>query len=416
MTSTSLLTTTEASLWEAVTRYATFFEIWSKVSTGQPIWRANARQTVGAIGGYLQGGGHGPMSHEFGLGADNVLEWQVVLASGEVVTANACQHRDLFAALRGGGGGTYGIVTSATIKAYQDHPVLGHNLEIAALDDASALVNATGAILSGYSQLVEEGFSGTAILSRFVGPLAYTHSFAKLLKSNSTSAVEKAKGVMNQRIVDKLTKLNGTSLFVRSTFTMHPSFLSWFMATHDGTPGQNRPIMASRFLDKSSLQSPQKDLTNLIETLISGQGTETATYSATLFNLVAGGQVRKPQPLAAVNPAWRTAYVLAQQIDFWPDNAGYEEIAQVKRDLTETKLAALKALAPGTGTYGNEADPWDPDWRHDWFGEDNYRFLLAVKQRYDRDNVFWCWRCVGNDARAEVTGGALYGPLCETGL
>lgn len=391
-------------------------DISKQISREKPVRRTDSEQTVGAIGGYLQGGGHGPLSHEFGLGADNVLEWKVVLASGETVTANACQQQDLFAALRGGGGGTYGIVTSATIKAYKDHPVLGHDLVIAATNNSSALVNATGDILSGYPEVVEEGFSGSAILSRIDGPLAYTHSFAKLLRSNSTSAVDKAKGIMNQRIVEKLIKLNGTSLFVQSTFTPYPSFLSWYTATHHGTPGQNRPIMASRFLDKSSLQSPPQKLSGLVETLIAGQGAETATYSVTLFNLVAGGKVLEPQPLTAVNPAWRKTYVLAQQIDFWPDNAGYQEIAQVKRDLTDQKLKALKELAPGTGTYGNEADPWDPDWRSDWFGEDNYRFLLAVKQKYDPDNVFWCWRCVGNDAWGEVTGGALYGPLCQTGL
>ncbi|KAJ2980526.1 hypothetical protein NQ176_g2581 [Zarea fungicola] len=256
-------------------------------------------ETVGTIGGYLQGGGHGPLSHEFGLGADNVLEWKVVLASGEITTANACQNQDLFAALRGGGGGTYGIVTSATIKAYKDHPVLGHDLAIAAIDNSSALVNSTGDILSGYPEIVEEGFSGTAILTRAVGPLAYIHYFGKLLRSNTTTEVGKAKAVMEHGIVNRLAKLNGTSLSVKSTFTTYPSFLAWYKATHNGTPGQNRPIMASRLLDKQSLQSPPPRLTGLVETLIAGQGAETTTYSATLFNLVAGGKVLEPQPLAA---------------------------------------------------------------------------------------------------------------------
>ncbi|KAJ3496268.1 hypothetical protein NLG97_g2784 [Lecanicillium saksenae] len=356
-------------------------------------------ETVGTIGGYLQGGGHSPMSHEFGLGADNVLEWEVVLASGEIVIANACQHQDLFTALRGGGGGTYGIVTSVTIKAHQDHPVLGHDLDIVALNDSSTLVNATGNIVSGYISLVEEGFSGTAILSR----------------RNSTTVVQKAKAIMNDQVVGGIMKLNGTFLLVESAFTIYPSFLSWYSATHkERTPGANRPIMASRFLDRESLKSPHEKLTNLINTLLAGQGTETATYSATLFNLVAGGKVLEEQPLAAINPAWRKTYVLAEQTDLWPDNAGYQEIAQVKKDLTEKKLKALKDLAPGTGTYGNEADPWDPDWRHDWFGAENYKYLLSVKRKYDPDDIFWCWRCVGNDAWAEVTGGTLYGPLCQT--
>jgi FAD/FMN-containing dehydrogenase len=40
------------------------------------------------------------------------------------VTANAYQNTDLFFALRGGGGGTYGVVVSATLKAYPNYPVI----------------------------------------------------------------------------------------------------------------------------------------------------------------------------------------------------------------------------------------------------------------------------------------------------
>lgn len=52
------------------------------------------------------------------MGSDNVLEATVVLINGTVVTTNACNHPDLFYAIRGGGGGTYGIVTSVVMKAY----------------------------------------------------------------------------------------------------------------------------------------------------------------------------------------------------------------------------------------------------------------------------------------------------------
>ena len=53
------------------------------------------------------------------LGVDNVLEFTIVLANGTLTTTNAHQYPDLFWALRGGGGGTYGVVLSAT---YQTHP------------------------------------------------------------------------------------------------------------------------------------------------------------------------------------------------------------------------------------------------------------------------------------------------------
>jgi FAD/FMN-containing dehydrogenase len=56
--------------------------------------------TVG-IGGYLTGGGHSPISALLGLGSDQVLELNVVTASGEQLTVNECQNTDLFWALRG---------------------------------------------------------------------------------------------------------------------------------------------------------------------------------------------------------------------------------------------------------------------------------------------------------------------------
>ena len=52
------------------------------------------------------------------VGVDNVLQFTVVLADGSHVTTNSYQHPDLFWALRGGGGSTYGVVTSATYKTY----------------------------------------------------------------------------------------------------------------------------------------------------------------------------------------------------------------------------------------------------------------------------------------------------------
>jgi hypothetical protein len=67
-------------------------------------------QTVGAMGGYVQGGGHSPLSTLHGMAADQLLNLEVVTADGRFVTANAKENADLFWALRGGGGSTYGYV------------------------------------------------------------------------------------------------------------------------------------------------------------------------------------------------------------------------------------------------------------------------------------------------------------------
>jgi hypothetical protein len=54
---------------------------------------------------------------KYGLGADQVLEIELVNADGEIITANECQNTDYFWAMRGGGGSTYGVVLTYTMKA-----------------------------------------------------------------------------------------------------------------------------------------------------------------------------------------------------------------------------------------------------------------------------------------------------------
>lgn len=84
--------------------------------------------SVGASGGWSQGGGHGPLASFLGLGADQVIEWEVVTGAGQHLIATPREHQDLFWAIAGGGGGTFGIVVSVTLRAYPDVKVAAANL------------------------------------------------------------------------------------------------------------------------------------------------------------------------------------------------------------------------------------------------------------------------------------------------
>ncbi|HEY7415084.1 MAG TPA: FAD-dependent oxidoreductase, partial [Ktedonobacteraceae bacterium] len=61
------------------------------------------------IAGLTLGGGAGVLDRKFGLTCDNMLSAQVVTADGRILTCDASHNSDLFWALRGGGGGNFGV-------------------------------------------------------------------------------------------------------------------------------------------------------------------------------------------------------------------------------------------------------------------------------------------------------------------
>jgi FAD/FMN-containing dehydrogenase len=91
-----------------------------------------ANPDVGIMG-WLPGGGHGFLSSEYGMGADNLLEATIVTPDGSILLANPCQNTDLFYAIRGGGAGTFGVLLDAVVKAYDTPQTTTHKFAVQAL-------------------------------------------------------------------------------------------------------------------------------------------------------------------------------------------------------------------------------------------------------------------------------------------
>lgn len=79
--------------------------------------------TVNAVGGWALFSGHSVLSPTFGLGADRLLEIEIVAPDGRLRTCNTEQNADLLWALRGAGGGEFGVVLRATVKVEPAIPV-----------------------------------------------------------------------------------------------------------------------------------------------------------------------------------------------------------------------------------------------------------------------------------------------------
>lgn len=95
--------------------------------------------TVNAVG-LTQGGGWGHSLRMYGLACDSLVAAELIDPSGRMITASETSHPDLFWALRGGGGGNFGVVTSLS---YRLTPVVSHvtyvNIEYSRIDEFTAL-------------------------------------------------------------------------------------------------------------------------------------------------------------------------------------------------------------------------------------------------------------------------------------
>ena len=100
-----------------------------------------------------------PHSHEHFVGVDNVLEFTIVTADGSHVVANAYNNQDLFWALRGGGGGTWGVVTSVSYKTHPSTPFSGAFLNFTSTDPDSTR-KLLAEIIRLTPSLVEQGYGG----------------------------------------------------------------------------------------------------------------------------------------------------------------------------------------------------------------------------------------------------------------
>jgi FAD/FMN-containing dehydrogenase len=93
--------------------------------------------TVG-VAGLIQSGGFGSFSKHYGLAAGSLLEAEIVTADGKIRVANASTNPDLFWALKGGGGGSFGVLSRVTVRLHELPQFFGvTNFTIkAASDDA----------------------------------------------------------------------------------------------------------------------------------------------------------------------------------------------------------------------------------------------------------------------------------------
>jgi hypothetical protein len=327
----------------------------------------------------------------YGLGADNALEFDIVLTNGTLVTANEDSHPDLFWALRGGGASTYGIVTRITMKTFPRPDVASSTIMVGGTNRDSFL-NAMAyffaltpnmsdygiAVYPSMSPLTYSGYlalpgKNSSQLQAFLDPIvakmkSYGASVA-FMGSNSRN-----KGILKRDVPDIMAeyhKNRGRRLVKRQLEKLD------FLPVHD------LPVadMASRLLSRKALS-----VGNLpeIRAVLAGLKGNLLPYG----NL--GGKVTQNSHLdIGLNPAWRRSAMHIIALDY-----------DIKYNVGQ-----LDRLSADHAAYWNEGFDHETDWKTTYFGPpEHYAKLLAIKRKYDPTNTLWCSTCVGQDVFTRQEG------------
>ncbi|BAE63431.1 unnamed protein product [Aspergillus oryzae RIB40] len=343
-------------------------------------------KTVGVAGGYVLGGGHSPMSSIYGLAADQVLALELVLANGRFVTVTEETDPDLFWALRGGGGNTYGIVTSIISRV---HPKVG-------------VTTSTFSFSTGGNVTVDTFWAGVrAYLDRFAinadaGTYAYfwvmstgTNSFSFLM--NPYFAVNHTVSEFNALMKPWFDELNHLGIPYTPDTKYHDNFYdAWDAVFPLETVASSTMVTGSRLFPRANWE----DASLLNETFNALKTTVTAGYPLLAFNMKA--ELPEGYPESSANPAFRQTLMHAITSASWTANSTNTQILNQMEHFANNVLGIWRKTCPEAGAYMSEANILEPNFQQSFYGS-NYERLYQLKQKYDPSGLFYAPTGVGSE-------------------
>jgi FAD/FMN-containing dehydrogenase len=373
--------------------------------------------TVG-VAGLVQGRGFGSYSKRFGTAGASLMEAEIVTADGVVRIANACTEPDLFWALKGGGAGSFGVVTRLTLKTWD-------------LPDAFGVVATTIRAKSdgAYRRLLSKfvAFYAEQLFNPHWGELAKLLPDNRLEIGMNFQGLDKAQATAIWRPFLDWAATQDDLAATPAAIVAGPGRYRWDGAAlaafapgsvlfddRPGAPAANffwsaNLAEAGHFIHGfESLWTPATLLEpTRREALIDGLMAASRHWAVELhFQKGLAGVPSEVIAAAAdtpMNPAVTEAFMLAiiagEGPPAFPGLAGHEpNFAAARRDAARIERAAaeLRKVAPDGGAYVAESSYFQAEWQEAYWGA-NYPRLLAVKQRYDPDNLFFVRHGVGSE-------------------
>ncbi|CAG8897608.1 unnamed protein product [Penicillium egyptiacum] len=371
-------------------------ELFAAMAKHNAIAVGGQNNDVGVVG-WATGGGHGLATGVYGMGADNIIEAVIVTPSGEVLNVNDCQNEDLFWAIRGGGGGTFGIIISVTVKAYKMPSTMLMGIDVSPKDNTSTKdwYSLVARMHGEFPQLQNSGVHGYYTLSS--SPMSFNVALLQYNAGNKTS---------DTLLIPMRKLLSAANATVSANFTEQWAS-SWYDLVKNiplyGSTGKVHSTRSSRFIPRRAMKDTES-LAKALEAImapdsLSGRGVTDPSVSGTMTASVT--------PVDnALNPAWRDSSVHIITTQTWDDTLPHDLREKAIHDMTYKRGHALRQLAPDTGAYFNEANSYEPNWQWSFWGL-NYPRLHTIKQKYDPEGILWCHKCVGSETWTQQENGTL---------
>ena len=362
------------------------------------------------VAGLVQSGGFGSFSKAFGTAASSLLEAEIVTADGVVRICNESLHPDLFWAIKGGGGGSWGVVTRITLRTYELPESFGAAWGMIQAKSDDAFRRLIAHFLDFYRDNLLNSHWGEQF------HLSPDNSLeVSLVCQGLTDAEAKAVWKPFFDWVAQNPDLNVMGhLHARATAARHwwdvkgnpqmipddrpgaPAYHGWW----DGDQGQVGVYLNGfdSLWIPAALLSPANELAD-------------ALFKASRFKKVelhcnkglagAPSAARRAALDTATNPTVVDAFALAiiadGQAPAYPGERA-PDLAAAKKDAEAIAKAAgaLRACVPDAGSYVSESNYFNPRWQDAYWGSNHAR-LAAIKAIYDPDCLFFVHNGVGSE-------------------
>jgi hypothetical protein len=375
--------------------------------------------TVG-VAGLIQSGGFGSFSKHYGLAAAGLLEAEVVTADGKVRTANPCTNPDLFWALKGGGGGSFGAVSKLTLRLRELPELAGGADFTIKADSDDAFRRLIRQFVAFYSEALFNDHWGEQVHFAPDNSLQVSMVFLDLDTQQSRKVW--------QPFLDWLARSPSAYSIksppdIGSMPVRHWWDVDWRREHHHlvfnsdsrsgsgsnnvwwrGDGGQVGWVVygfESLWLPASLLQSDSQEL--LANALFAA-----SRHSEVELHFNKGLAGAPPEAIeaakdTAMNPAVLGAFALAIVAD--GQRPAYPGIPDHEPDTASGRKAAdsvhrcmneLRAIASNGGAYVSESNYFEPDWQHSYWGSNHPR-LAESKKKYDPTGLFFVHNGVGSE-------------------